>query len=105
MATAVVQHATPHVRRKKRKDTRRSLNMRVLPEIRSLIDRAAELTGKNITDFVLDAARQAAQEALLDRTVIQVSPQTHAQFVAILDNPQPNERLRRLMQTPSRWER
>jgi uncharacterized protein (DUF1778 family) len=30
----------------------------------------AELTGKNLTDFVLDAARQAAQSASLDRPAI-----------------------------------
>jgi uncharacterized protein (DUF1778 family) len=33
----------------------------------------AALTGKNRTDFVLDAARQAAQNAILDQTVISLS--------------------------------
>jgi hypothetical protein len=33
-----------------------------------LIDRAAKLAGKNRTDFVLDAARRAAEDTLLDRT-------------------------------------
>ena len=54
-----------------RRDT---LNLRIKPEERGLIDRAATLTGKNRTDFVLEAARRAAEEALLDRTVFTVEP-------------------------------
>ena len=55
-----------------RRDT---LNLRIKPEERGLIDRAATLTGKTRTDFVLEAARHAAEEALLDRTVFAVSPE------------------------------
>jgi uncharacterized protein (DUF1778 family) len=46
---------------------RQSLKLRIRPEERSLIDRAAKTLGKNRTDFVLDAARRAAEDALLDR--------------------------------------
>jgi len=35
---------------------RQSLNLRIKPEERGLIDRAAKTLGKNRTDFVLDAA-------------------------------------------------
>src|SRR5436305_14816911 len=35
---------------------REALNLRIRPEVRELIDRAAELAGKNRTDFVLEAA-------------------------------------------------
>ncbi len=106
MATAAVNNALRQASRKKVKDTREPLNMRVLPETRSLIDLAAELTGKNRTDFVIDAARQAAQNALLDRTVIPVNNKAHAAFVALLDTPpQPNERLRKSLQTPAPWDK
>jgi uncharacterized protein (DUF1778 family) len=85
-----------------RRDT---LNLRIKPEERGLIDRAATLTGKTRTDFVLEAARQAAEEALLDRTVFTVSPEAYAQFLARLDeSPKPNERLRRTMQAVPPWE-
>ncbi len=101
--------ASPGTRRTARKrtatDTREPLNMRIRPEVRALIDHAAELTGKNRTDFVLDAARQAAQSALIDRTLISVSDQAYKAFVALLDAPpQPNERLRRSLQTPAVWD-
>ena len=84
---------------------RSTLNVRIKPEVRGLIDRAAQLVGKNRTDFVLDAARQAAEEALLDRTVWTVSPKAYAEFLARLDAPpQPNRRLQKTMQTPAPWE-
>ena len=84
---------------------RETLNIRIKPEVRGLIDRAAELLGKNRTDFVLDAAQRAAQEALLDRTIFSLDPRAYAEFLARLDAPpRPNERLRRSLQTPAPWE-
>ena len=85
---------------------RETLNIRIKPEERSLIDRAARTRGKNRTDFILDAARLAAEEALLDLVVITVNPQAYEQFLARLDMPpQANDRLRKTMQTPAPWER
>lgn len=85
---------------------RETLNLRIKPEVRGLIDYAAELTGKNRTDFVLDAARQAAENALLDRAVLRVSAKAYANFVARLDAaPKPNERLQRSLQTAAPWKR
>src|SRR5659263_405323 len=42
---------------------RETLNIRIRAEERGLIDRAAAIRGKNRTDFILDAARLAAEEA------------------------------------------
>ena len=86
-----------------RRDT---LNLRIKPDERSLIDRAAELTGKTRTDFVLDAARLAAVEALTQRTLFSVDTKNYAKFVAALDAPpRPNEKLLRTMQTLAPWQR
>jgi uncharacterized protein (DUF1778 family) len=94
--------ATPATPRKTRRE---ALNLRIRPEERGLIDRAARLTGKTRTDFVLDAARHAAEDALLDRTLLAVSPEAHAQFLARLDEPpKPNDRLRRTLQATPPWE-
>jgi uncharacterized protein (DUF1778 family) len=85
---------------------RDTLNIRIKPEVRGLIDRAAALTGKNRTDFVLDAAQRAAEDALLDRTVFVLNPKAYAEFLTRLDAPpQPNERLRRSLKTPAPWEK
>ena len=84
---------------------RQSLNLRIKAEERGLIDRAAKTLGKNRTDFVLDAARRAAEDALRDRTVLTVSPKAYAEFLARLDAPpQPNERLRKTLRTVAPWE-
>ena len=83
---------------------REALNIRIKPHVRDLIDRAAELAGKNRTDFVLDAARRAAEDMLLDRTVFTVSPKAYRQFLKRLDAPpKPNKRLLRSMRTPAPW--
>ena len=66
----------------RRRDT---LNLRVSPEERNLIDRASE-------------------EALLARTILSVSAAAYAEFLARLDAPtQPSERLRETMQAPAPW--
>lgn len=84
---------------------REALNLRIRPQVRNLIDRAAELTGKNRTDFVLDAARRAAEEAILDRTVFTLDSKAYREFLARLDAPaKPNRRLLKTMQTPVPWE-
>lgn len=84
---------------------RETLNLRVKPEDRELIARAAQLLGKTRTEFLLEAGRRAAQDALLDRTLFNVSPQDYARFVERLDAPPaPNERLRRTMTTKAPWE-
>ena len=84
---------------------RETLNLRVKSEDRNLIDRAAQLLGRSRTDFMLEAARRAAQDALLDQTLFAVSPEVYAAFVARLDAPPaPNDRLRRTMTAPAPWE-
>ncbi len=88
------------------KAKRDTLNIRIKPEVRGLIDRAAELAGKNRTDFVLDAARAAAEETLLNRTVFVVNPKAYAEFLKRLDAPpRPNARLRRSLRTAAPWEK
>jgi uncharacterized protein (DUF1778 family) len=89
-----------------RRTKRSTLNLRIKSEERALIDRAAHSLHKNRTDFVLEAAHRAAEDALLDRTLFEVSPKTYAQFLARLDAPpQPNGRLRKVMQAKAPWER
>jgi len=81
------------------------INIRVRPDERALIDRAALAQGKSRSDFMLEASRRAAEEALLDQTVLRVDAATYARFVELLDAPpRPNAALRRLMQTKAPWE-
>jgi uncharacterized protein (DUF1778 family) len=85
---------------------RETLNLRIKPELRWMIDRAAELSGKNRTEFVLGAAERAALEAFADRTVFEVDSKAYSEFVKRLDAPpRPNARLIRSLQTAAPWEK
>lgn len=86
---------------KPRRDT---LNLRIPAAERHLIDRAALSAGKTRTDFILEAARRAAEDTLLDLAVLSVSVDAYAEFLARLDAPAlPNERLRRTMRAKPPW--
>ena len=83
---------------------RDTLNMRIKPEDRNLLDWAARIKGKTRTDFILEAARQAAEEALLDRALIHVDQKTFQAFLERLDAPAiPNEKLKKTMRSKSLW--
>jgi uncharacterized protein (DUF1778 family) len=84
---------------------RETLNIRIKADVRDLIDRAAKSRGKNRTDFILESARAAAEDALLDQVIMAVTPQAYAQFLTRLDMP-PNasDRLRKTMSTPAPWD-
>ena len=85
-----------------RRDT---LNLRIKPDMRGLIDRAAQATGRTRTDFVLEAARRAAEEALIDRASMTIDPEAYDAFLSRLDEPpRPNDKLRRTLLTPAPWE-
>ena len=85
---------------------RETLNLRIKTDERNLIDRAARLSGKNLTDFILDAARREAEETILDRSLIRATPEAFKAFLDMLaTSPQPNARIKQTMQTPAPWDR
>ena len=91
---------------KQPRTTRATLNIRIRPELRGLIDRAALIVGKNRTDFMLEAARHAAEDALMDRTMFAVEPKVYKEFLARLDAPpSPKPQLRRTLETRAPWEK
>ncbi|QDX98458.1 DUF1778 domain-containing protein [Pectobacterium carotovorum subsp. carotovorum] len=82
-----------------------TLNLRIKPAERDLIERAAKARGKSRTVFVLEAARAAAEEALLDQRIIMADPDAYQELFTRLDQaPSPNAALRKTMQTPAPWE-
>jgi uncharacterized protein (DUF1778 family) len=90
---------------KSKGEARGLVNLRMAAEDRNIIDRAAKLAGKTRTEFMVEAARQAAQETLLDSRLIVVDGKTFERFRKIFDAPaRPNERLNRLMNLKAPWE-
>lgn len=84
---------------------RGAINIRVHDDERALIDQAAALQGKSRSEFMLDASRRAAADAILDRSLFRLDPRAFAKFTTRLDEPpQPNAALRKLMKTKAPWE-
>ena len=55
------------------------LGLRTTPQQESVLRRAAEVSHKSMTDFILDSACQAAEQTLLDQRVFVMSgQQAHA---------------------------
>jgi uncharacterized protein (DUF1778 family) len=74
------------------------------PSLKSAVA-ARDTLGKTRTDFMLEAARRAAEDALLDRTLFSVNPEAYDQFLTRLDAPpQPNDRLRRTLAAKAPWD-
>ncbi len=94
MMSVSTQDKTPH------------LNIRIKAKQRSLIERAAQVYDKTVSDFVRDAALQEAQHALLDRTCLFLDKQGWDKFIGALDMPpKKNKRLQDLMSRKPVWEK
>lgn len=72
-------------------------------DTRALIDRAAEIRGKNRSEFMIDAAVAAAQDTLLDQTLVLVDRETYDFYLSVLDQPPGGEGFERLMKTTPPW--
>ncbi len=79
------------------------LDIRIEAEDRELIDEAARLSGKSETEFVVEAARRAAEDAILDQRTFNVDAPTWQAFVDALDRPPSSEGFARLMETRVPW--
>jgi len=82
----------------------RPVNLRIREDMRMLIDRAAKLRGKTRSDFMIDAAYRAAEDTLLDQTLIKVDPESYRHYLDILDEPPGGEGFARLMNAPKPWQ-
>lgn len=82
-----------------------AINLRARPAQRDLIDHAAQLLGKNRSDFMLEAACDKARSILLDQVFFSLDEARHQSFVQMLDAPVvPNVGLERLMAVKPVWQ-
>lgn len=73
------------------------LDLRVAPDEKELIDRAAALSGSSTTDFVRSTTLAAAREAIQMHEVMTLTAEGSRVFVdALINPPEPNEHLRAL---------
>lgn len=71
------------------------LETRVTADQKNLIERAAALQGRTVTDFVLTSVQDAARRAIEEYQRLDLSVRDSQAFVQALINPKPvNDRLR-----------
>lgn len=74
------------------------LGFRVDAKTKSLVERAAKLESRNVTDFCLTALTEAARHAIESHSALVLSEEDRAAFFdALVRPPKPNARLRRAL--------
>ena len=82
------------------------INFRAPAAKQALIDHAADVSGMNRSEFILDAACERAREVLADQTRFALGSPVLKRFNALLDAPlADNAAVRRLLGTRAPWER
>lgn len=85
-------------------DAKGSINLRIEPKTRRLIDEAAALLGKTRTEFMIETARRQAIDVLLDQRLFALDPARFDAFAAALDDPPPpGPKLRALLRRAPAW--
>lgn len=64
------------------------LGLRATPQQETVLRRAAEVSNKSMTDFILDSAYQAAEQTLLDQRLFLVSSSQSQALLSLLDRPE-----------------
>jgi uncharacterized protein (DUF1778 family) len=71
------------------------LEARITPDQKRLIERAAELRGTTVTEFVIASTQQAATDTIRDFEVLTLRDEAQRVFVdAVLNPPPPNQAAR-----------
>lgn len=81
------------------------IEVRTTPNIKALLQQAAVSSRKTVTDFMLEAGIDAAENALADRRIFRLDERRWQAFQDILDRPVTNKpRLARLLAEKSALE-
>ncbi|MCI0467146.1 MAG: DUF1778 domain-containing protein [Beijerinckiaceae bacterium] len=83
-----------------------AISMRFREDDLGIIDRGAELNGLSRTEFVRRAAIHEAQIAILNETIVRLSPQAFDHFVKAIGSPvrAPPAKLKRRLDRKAPWE-
>jgi uncharacterized protein (DUF1778 family) len=76
---------------------------RINPDALAVVKRAAEIQGRSVSEFMVDAAQQAAQKTIEETAVIRLTVEDQRQIMeSLLNPPEPNEALRRAFEARRR---
>lgn len=71
------------------------LEARITADQKALIERAASVQGRTVTDFVVATLQEAAKQAIAEHTVWKLTQEQQKIFIdALMEPPSPNARLR-----------
>ena len=65
------------------------IEARIAPESLVIVKRAAEIQGRSVSDFVVDAAQNAARRAIEETQIIRLAVEDQRAFAEALANPPP----------------
>jgi uncharacterized protein (DUF1778 family) len=83
-----------------------NIHIRAPQQTKELIDTAASVVGKSLSEFVLDSARQHAIDVLLDQRLFVLDSEKYDIFVNALDQPPPaGHTLKALMKRRPLWQK
>ncbi len=78
------------------------LEARITHQAQTTIKRAAEIQGRTVTDFVVDAALEAARKTIEKNHIIRLSLEGQKAFTeALLNPPEPNDSLKKAFERHS----
>jgi uncharacterized protein (DUF1778 family) len=81
---------------KERRERRARLGFRVDEETKKLVQKAAVLERRNLTDFCMTALTEAARHVIARHQTLVLSERDQEEFFrALIEPPRPNARLRR----------
>jgi len=104
MPTSTTAAKTTSSRRKTSAVRSGRLGLRTTPIQAALIQRAAEVTQKSITEFVLSSACEKAEQTLLDQRLFLIDEETWKLFERIVERPaQVKTGLKALLEEPAIW--
>ena len=82
------------------------IHIRAPKQTKELIETAASIVGKTLSEFTLESARKNAIDVLLDQRLFVLEPDQYDAFVTALDNPPPaGPKLKALMKRRPLWQR
>ena len=76
-------------------DDNKRMNLRVSPETKAKLVRAAALRNTDLTNFVTQSALREAEAVIEAAEVVRLTARDHARLLKLLENPpKPNAKLR-----------
>jgi len=106
MNTAEIERSEHRTRARTEQRRESNIHIRAPRRTKELIDSAASVVGKSLSEFILDSVQKSATDVLLDQRLFALDPARFDAFMEALDSPPPaGARLRALMKRRPRWQK